>query len=100
MNKPDLGELFETALKNNCTVHLVIQGHAFIIKHLQAVRATGHNVGIDDHDPIYDKYFAIADSAPKGSLILVGSVCSGEREAEHLGTLIIDPQSVDAVFLS
>ncbi|MGP1273390.1 MAG: hypothetical protein ACTS22_08640 [Phycisphaerales bacterium] len=99
MNKPDLGDLFETALKNKATVHVVIQGHPFTVAHLQAVRATGHNVTREEHESKWDKWLGIADAAPRGSLILVGGVISG-GSTEIPGCLIIDPQSVDAVFIS
>jgi hypothetical protein len=99
MNKPDLGELFEAALKHNANVHVVIQGHPFTVAHLQAVRATGHNVHSDKPDPKFDKWVAFADAAPRGSLILVGGVVAG-KGTEIPGCLIVDPESVDAIFVS
>jgi hypothetical protein len=99
VNKPDLGELFETALKNKCHVHVVIQGHPFTITRLQAVRTTGHNVHREDHDAKYDKWLTLAESAPKGSLILVGCVLS-PKGTDIPGLLVVDPDSVDAIYLS
>ena len=99
MNKADIGELFETALKQKCNLHVVMGGHDFAISQLQAVNAPAHHAKVEDHDPIYDKYFNIASAAPKGAIVLVGCITSGDRK-ELLGTLIIDPDSVQAIFLS
>lgn len=99
MNKADIGELFETAIKQKCNLHIVIGGHDYTVSHLQAVHAPAHHSKVDDHDPVYDKYFKIAESAPKGSVILVGCISAGDK-TELIGTLVIDPESVQAVFLS
>lgn len=99
MNKADIGELFEMAIKKQCNLHIIMGGHDFAVSQLQAVHAPAHHAKLDDHDPIYDKYFEIAATAPKGAIVLVGCISSGERK-ELLGTLTIDPDAVQAVFLS
>lgn len=104
MNKADIGELFETALKQKCNLHIVMGGHDYTITHLQAVHAPAHHSKLDDHDPVYDKYFTIAESAPRGAVVLVGCVCTAGEDptkgTELIGTLVIDPEAVQAVFLS
>ncbi|MEM1071412.1 MAG: hypothetical protein AAGB48_04095 [Planctomycetota bacterium] len=99
MNKADIGELFETAIKSGCNLHIVIGGHDYTVSHLQAVHAPAHHFTHADHDPLYDKYFKIAETAPKGAVILVGCISPAEKK-ELIGTLVIDPEAVQAVFMS
>lgn len=100
MNKADIGELFEMALKQQCNIHIVMGGHDYAINQLQAVHAPAHHAKLDDHDPVYDKYFRLAESAPRGAIILVGCIDPENNGKEIIGTLVIDPEAVQAVLLS
>ncbi|MEL6498823.1 MAG: hypothetical protein AAFZ67_13965 [Planctomycetota bacterium] len=102
MNKADISELFEMALKQKCNLHIVMGGHDYTVTHIQAVHAPAHHNEEKDHDPIYDKYFAIAKAAPRGAVVIVGCVDPGEpgEKKDLIGTLVIDPDAVQAIFLS
>lgn len=99
MNKADIGDLLEMALKKGCNLHIVMGGHDYTVTHLQAVHAPAHHTKHEDHDPVYDKYFKIAESAPRGAVVIVGCVSPGTNK-ELIGTLVIDPDAVQAIFLS
>ncbi len=100
MNKADISELFEMALKQKCNLHIVMGGHDYTVTHIQAVHAPAHHNEQKDHDPVYDKYFTLAKSAPRGSVVLVGCIDPKGDGKELIGTLVIDPDAVQAVFLS